>query len=168
MIDPRRSLPCFPPRSTSLIPPPPSKDPPIHPPGQYLMPQMDGGERGEGGCVLFWASVGIFARQCVVLRKKERQNKHYLKNHCVGGGSRGNGEGGWGLTSKDQKSNTSRSKWLSQANYPFGNSSDTSSCSFLSLKGSISHDLAVCSHNGNQNRASSSAFDQHEISVLMF
>ena len=48
--------------------------------------------------------LGFFAEQCVVFTKKKTPKQTLFKNHCVGGGSGGrNGEGGWGLTSKDQK-----------------------------------------------------------------
>ena len=82
-------------------------------------------------CVLLWAFVGFFADQCVVFTKKKTPKQTLFKNHCVGGGS-GGGEGGkWrggmGADIEGPKNNTAMSKLLPQANYPFGNSSDTSS-----------------------------------------
>ena len=80
-------------------------------------------------CVLLWAFVGFFAEQCVVFTKKTPKQTLF-KNHCVGGGS-GEGEGNWrggmGADIEGPKNNTAMSKLLPQANYPFGNSSDTSS-----------------------------------------
>ena len=75
----------------------------------------------------FGHSLGSLPNSVWFYEKKGRQNKHYLKIIVLvavpGGMARGDG----GLTSKDRKSNTAMSKWLPQANFPFGTPSDTSS-----------------------------------------
>jgi hypothetical protein len=64
------------------------------------------------------------------------------------------------------KSNVAMNAWLPQASYPCGNFSDTSSCTFHRLKGSIGHAFTVCIHTENQNQVSFSPFGLREISVL--
>ena len=78
-------------------------------------------------CVLLLAFVGFFAEQCVVFTKKKRQSKHYLKIIVLAAVPGGKWRGGMGADIEGPKNNTAMSKLLPQANYPFGNSSDTSS-----------------------------------------
>ena len=56
--------------------------------------------------------------------------------------------------------------WLSQASYPCGNFSDTSSLKLLETKRSIGHAFTVCIRTENQNQASFYPFVPREISVL--
>ena len=88
------------------------------------MPQMGGGR------VCVCIALGIcwfFAEQCVVFTKKKRQNKHYLKIIVLAAVPGGEMARGMGADIEGPKNNTAMSKLLPQANYPFGNSSDTSS-----------------------------------------
>ena len=64
------------------------------------------------------------------------------------------------------KSYVAMNAWQPQASYPCGNFSDTSSCTFHRLKGSIGHAFTVCIHTENQNQVSFSPFGLREISVL--
>ena len=99
MADPRRSLPCFPRRSTSLSRPLLGS---ISPPSTHR-DNISCHSWGGGG-VLVWAFVGsFFAEQCVVLRKTPRTSIILKKLIVLTAVPGGNGEGGWGLTSKDQK-----------------------------------------------------------------
>ena len=65
------------------------------------------------------------------------------------------------------KSNVAMNAWLPQASYPCGNFSDTSSCMCHRPRGSIGHVFTVCIRTENQNQASFSPCDPHEISVLI-
>ncbi|KAG4109632.1 hypothetical protein ERO13_1Z049640v2 [Gossypium hirsutum] len=65
------------------------------------------------------------------------------------------------------KSNVTMNAWLSQASYPCGNFSDTSSFKFRRSKGSIGHAFTVRIRTGNQNQTSFYPFVPHEISVLI-
>ncbi|KAK7288789.1 hypothetical protein RIF29_02281 [Crotalaria pallida] len=65
------------------------------------------------------------------------------------------------------KSNVAMNAWLSQASYPCGNFSDTSSFKFRRTKGSIGHAFTVRIRTGNQNQTSFYPFVPHEISVLV-
>ena len=78
-------------------------------------------------CVLLWAFVGFLPNSVWFLRKKKRQNKHYLKIIVLAAVPGGKWRGGMGADIEGPKNNTAMSKLLPQANYPFGNSSDTSS-----------------------------------------
>ena len=55
--------------------------------------------------------------------------------------------------------------WLSQASYPCGNFSDTSSCILHKAKGSIGHIFIVRIRTENQRQTGFSPFSLHEISV---
>ncbi|KAG9444699.1 hypothetical protein H6P81_016039 [Aristolochia fimbriata] len=68
---------------------------------------------------------------------------------------------------KGSKSNVAMNAWLSQASYPCGNFSDTSSFKFRRSKGSIGHAFTVLIRTGNQNQTSFYPFVPHEISVLV-
>ena len=68
---------------------------------------------------------------------------------------------------EESKSNVAMNAWLPQASYPYGNFSDTSTCSFRIWKGSIGHDFSARIRTENQRQASFSPFSLHEISVLI-
>ena len=68
----------------------------------------------------------------------------------------------WGL-----KSNVAINAWLSQASYPYGNFSNTSSFKFWRSKGSIGHAFTFRIRTGNQNQTSLYTFFPHEISIFV-